>query len=221
MRFLIDDNMTPMTEEQFNDCLSRVSEQRREKVLKYKFQAGREQSLKAYMLLQRLLKEEYGITEPPVFRELENGKPVIVGHEDIHFNMSHCKYAVACAVSNEPVGIDAEVIKENVKDDLARYVLSDEELEDLTPLKFTRLWTMKEAVVKLDKMVYEDAKKEFSLASMTGFGADGTKIEKEQDFEQVRGDFDTNPFVTAVLEHIKTKDALGSELIERLKPLVH
>ena len=63
--------------------------------------------------------------------------------------MSHCKYAVACAVSNEPVGIDAEVIKENVKDDLARYVLSDEELEDLTPLKFTRLWTMKEAVVKL------------------------------------------------------------------------
>ena len=71
-----------MTEEQFNDCLSRVSEQRREKVLKYKFQAGREQSLKAYMLLQRLLKEEYGITEPPVFRELENGKPVIVGHED-------------------------------------------------------------------------------------------------------------------------------------------
>ncbi|MBR1940531.1 MAG: DUF4954 family protein [Bacteroidaceae bacterium] len=79
----------------------------------------------------------------------------------------------------------------------------------------------KEAVIGLDKMVYEDAKKEFSLASMTGFGADGTKIEKEQDFEQVRGDFDTNPFVTAVLEHIKTKDALGSELIERLKPLVH
>ena len=147
MKFLIDDNMTPMTEEQFNDCLSRVSEQRREKVLKYKFQAGREQSLKAYMLLQKLLKEEYGITEPPVFRELENGKPVIVGHEDIHFNMSH--YAVACAVSNEPVGIDVEVVKEKVKDELARYVLSDEELEGLTPLKFTRLWTMKEAVVKL------------------------------------------------------------------------
>jgi 4'-phosphopantetheinyl transferase len=141
--------MTPMTEEQFNDCISRVSEQRREKVLKYRFQTGREQSLKAYMLLQRLLKEEYGITEPPVFRELENGKPVIIGHEDIHFNMSHCKYAVACAISNEPVGIDVEVVKEKVKDELARYVLSDEELEDLTPLKFTRLWTLKEAVVIL------------------------------------------------------------------------
>ena len=138
-----------MTEEQFNYCLSKVSEQRREKVQKYKFSAGREQSLRAYMLLQRLLKEEYGIIEPPVFRELENGKPVIVGHEDIHFNMSHCKYAVACAVSNEPVGIDVERIMEKVNDDLAKYVLSDEELKDLTPLKFTRLWTMKEAVVKL------------------------------------------------------------------------
>lgn len=149
MRYLIDDNMTPMTEEQFNDCLSKVSEQRREKVLRYKFASGREQSLKAYMLLQRLLKEEYGITEPPIFRELENGKPVIVGHEDIHFNMSHCKYAVACAVNDSPVGIDVERIQDTVKQSLAEYVLSDRELIDLTPLKFARLWTMKEAVVKL------------------------------------------------------------------------
>ena len=74
-------------------------------------------------------------------------------------------------------------------------------------------------MVGLDKMVYEDAKKEFSLSSMTGFGADGTKFEKEQDFEQVRGDFESNPFVTAVLDHIKTKTALGNELIDRLKPL--
>ena len=77
----------------------------------------------------------------------------------------------------------------------------------------------KDAVIGLDKMVYEDAKKEFSLSSMTGFGADGTKFEKEQDFEQVRGDFESNPFVTAVLDHIKVKTALGNELIERLKPL--
>ena len=46
----------------------------------------------------------------------------------------------------------------------------------------------KEAVIGLDKIIYEDARKEFSLASMTGFGADGTKEDKEMDFEQVRGD---------------------------------
>ncbi|MBQ8674223.1 MAG: DUF4954 family protein [Bacteroides sp.] len=74
----------------------------------------------------------------------------------------------------------------------------------------------KEAVIGLDRMVYEDAKKEFSLASMTGFGADGSRIEKERDFEQVRGDFESNPFVTAVLKHIEVKEALGNELIERI-----
>ena len=75
----------------------------------------------------------------------------------------------------------------------------------------------KEAVVGLDRMVYEDAKKEFSLASMTGFGADGSRLEKEQDFEQVRGDFESNPFVTAVLKHIEVKTALGDELIGRMR----
>ncbi len=75
----------------------------------------------------------------------------------------------------------------------------------------------KTAVVGLDKMVYEDAKKEFSLASMTGFGTDGTQSEKEQDFEQVRGVFENNPFVTAVLEHIRVKTDLGNELIERIR----
>ena len=75
----------------------------------------------------------------------------------------------------------------------------------------------KEAVVGLDRMVYEDAKKEFSLASMTGFGADGSRLEKELDFEQVRGDFESNPFVMAVLKHIEVKTALGDELIGRMQ----
>lgn len=77
----------------------------------------------------------------------------------------------------------------------------------------------KEAVVGLDKMVYEDARKEFSLSSMTGFGADGSRDEMKQDFGQVRGDFESNTFVTAVLKHIEEKTNLGDELIERLTPL--
>ncbi len=78
----------------------------------------------------------------------------------------------------------------------------------------------KEAVIGLDRMVYDDAKKEFSLSSMTGFGADGTREEKQMDFEQVRGDFESNPFVTAVLQHIETKTALGDELIGRMRKLL-
>ena len=69
-------------------------------------------------------------------------------------------------------------------------------------------------------MVYSDARKEFSLSSMTGFGADGSRDEMVQDFEQVRGAFESNPFVTAVLKHIDDKSALGDELIQRLHSLI-
>lgn len=78
-----------------------------------------------------------------------------------------------------------------------------------------RRW--KDAVIGLDKELYEDARKEFNLASMTSFGADGTREEKEQDFSEVRGDFESNAFVTAVLEHIRVKQALGDELLGRLR----
>lgn len=75
----------------------------------------------------------------------------------------------------------------------------------------------KTCVVKLDQMVYDDAKKEFSLSFKTGFGADGNIQDQAMDFEQVRGAFDKNPFVMATLKHIEDKKALGDELIERIK----
>ena len=75
----------------------------------------------------------------------------------------------------------------------------------------------RKAVVGLDKMIYDDAKKEYSLSSMTGFGADGSRQDKEDDFEQVRGVFESNPFVLSVLQHIEQKNKLGDELIERLR----
>ena len=77
----------------------------------------------------------------------------------------------------------------------------------------------KVSVVGLDRMVYDDARKEFSLSAMTGFGADGSRDEMKLDFEQVRGDFESNPFVTAVLKHIDDKTALGDELINRIGQL--
>ncbi|MBR6305900.1 MAG: DUF4954 family protein, partial [Bacteroidales bacterium] len=48
------------------------------------------------------------------------------------------------------------------------------------------------------------------------FGADGTKEDKEMDFSEVRGVFESNSFVTAVLDHIQKKDALGDDIIARL-----
>lgn len=76
------------------------------------------------------------------------------------------------------------------------------------------------SVVELDREVYADAKKEFSLSAMTGFGADGDEVQQARDFEEVRGAFDSNPYVSSILKHIEDKSALGQDLLDRLAPLL-
>ncbi|WP_353121639.1 DUF4954 family protein [Dysgonomonas capnocytophagoides] len=78
----------------------------------------------------------------------------------------------------------------------------------------------KEAVVSLDNMIYDDARKEFSLPTRISFGLDGNKRDQKIDFERVRGVFEKNAFVEAVLEHIKVKTQLGNDTIERLKQAI-
>ena len=76
------------------------------------------------------------------------------------------------------------------------------------------------SVVELDREVYADAKKEFSLSAMTGFGADGDEVQQARDFEEVRGAFDSNPYVSSILKHIEDKSALGQDLLDCLAPLL-
>lgn len=134
-------------------ALPLLSAQRREQALKFKHELGRKQCAMAYLLLCKGLRQEYGITERPVFEYSEHGKPQIVGHPDIHFNISHCREAVLCVVSDQPVGCDIESIRE-YKESLARYTMNDTELEKILhsphpEQAFIRLWTMKEALLKL------------------------------------------------------------------------
>lgn len=134
-------------------ALPLLSEQRRQQTLKFKYEQGRKTCAMAYLLLCEALRKEYAITELPVFDYGEHGKPFIVGRPDIHFNFSHCREAVICVVSDHPVGVDVESIRE-YKDSLARYTMNDQELEriarsDRPDREFIRLWTMKEAKLKL------------------------------------------------------------------------
>lgn len=80
-----------------------------------------------------------------------------------------------------------------------------------------RRW--RDSVMKLDRMLYDDAKKEFSLSAKTGFGFDGLGRTRDADFEGVRGAFETNPFVLAVTDHMARKNALGAKWIDRLNAL--
>ena len=133
--------------------LKDISEQRREQALKFKFEQGQRLCVLAYQLLKEGLQKEYGITDNPIFEYNEHGKPSIVGHPEIYFNLSHCKEAAICVISDKPVGVDVESIRE-FKDSLVNYTMNDEEKAEMASSSnpastFIRLWTMKEATSKL------------------------------------------------------------------------
>ena len=73
------------------------------------------------------------------------------------------------------------------------------------------------SVVTIDRMLYDDARKEFSSVARIGFGVDVTSDRNTRaDFEHVRGWFERDPFVRMVLDHIDAKTALAEDLYSRL-----
>jgi hypothetical protein len=72
------------------------------------------------------------------------------------------------------------------------------------------------AVLNIDKWLYEDAKKEFALSKKIGFGTDGDDTDKEKDFENVRGTMETNESVLAIKRHMQEKELLGEKILKRI-----
>lgn len=111
---------------------------------------------------------------------------VVLGRlfNDIHSEYYAYEWKWACGVIKEYYGIDLQSAS---ADELAGLV---------------RRW--KESVVGLDRLLYEDACKEYALRSMM----DGNESLLDED-----------PFVQSILEHIKDKSALGDDALGRLESL--
>ena len=161
MRIAVIDHLDTITSNELEASIALLPQWRREQALRFSHEQGRKECTFSYLLLCRLLKEEYGIDEQPTFVYGEHGKPslsFVNPHNlpfpsPIHFNLSHCRKAIACVVSDSEVGIDVECLG-RYKDSLARHICNDEELAHIVAspspdTEFTRLWTQKEAVVKL------------------------------------------------------------------------
>lgn len=85
-------------------------------------------------------------------------------------------------------------------------------------IEITRRWM--NAVLEIDKLLFEDAQKEFSLIKQTGFGVDGDRIVQQRDFDNVRGEFETHAEVQAIRDHMSKKEALGYEVISQMEKLL-
>lgn len=91
--------------------------------------------------------EALGLSPAEVkFGKNEHGKPITDGME---FNLSHSGDIAVCAVSDKPIGIDIEALRE-IRPDAAKRFASAEELEYIgsDPRRLFEIWTLKEAYFK-------------------------------------------------------------------------
>ena len=147
MEIRIFDDMSQCTETEVRRLLPLVSAQRREQALKFRHTFGQFACLKSYVVLSEMLGFK------PEFDYNEHGKPFIRFFGSPFFSISHCREAIAVVVSDEPVGIDAESIRD-VSEALIDKTMNPTEAADIRSAedmaeRFTEYWTRKEAVLKL------------------------------------------------------------------------
>lgn len=100
-------------------------------------------------LLAELFRERTG-GELPEIRTEERGKPVFADCP-LHFSITHTKNHAFCALSDVPIGIDAEELDRKTNPKLADKILSPGEAArfDGSREMLLRFWVLKEAAAKL------------------------------------------------------------------------
>ena len=106
----------------------------------------------ALALLAEMYRNRTGQPMPEILR-LPGGKPCFA-EGGLHFSVSHTKRRVFCALSDRPVGIDAEELDRDIDPRRADKILSPTErlryeAQPDKRLALLKLWVLKEAAVKL------------------------------------------------------------------------
>lgn len=153
MNIYLFDKLNEVDENKIYEYLELLTVERRQKVIRYKYMNDKKLSIAAYLLLKYAMKAEFGIIDEFEFAYGDKGKPYFKNYPNIFFNFSHCKYGVACVVSECEVGID---IQDIIPFDwnLAKKVCCNEEIKELSLSKnkerdFCKIWTSKEGYLKM------------------------------------------------------------------------
>lgn len=106
------------------------------------------------LLLRQMYEALTGEEEMPEIGKMPRGKPYFLTG-DLHFSITHTKTRVFCAISDKPIGIDAEDLGRQINPNLAEKILSPGELACYNAAPAGQrneillwLWVMKEAEVK-------------------------------------------------------------------------
>ena len=159
-RLYINDRLDTLGADDVEALIAGFPAWRQEHTRKIRNAIARKESAAAFALLHQALKTDFGIVDYR-FAYSTQGKPHLESHPTVHFNLSHCRKAVACAISRRPVGIDIETLGRYRKS-LAEYTMNEDEMREILSANdtchdgfserdiiFTTLWTRKEAFAKL------------------------------------------------------------------------
>ena len=153
-RLYIMDISALASEEVFSRWYAQMPAYRKEKISRIKTARSRRQSLAAGILLDRALCDTgitgYGISAG------EHGKPYVMGYSGICFSLSHSEDMAALGISGREIGVDIQRVR-HFSEKLKSRVFSEAELSEARRLcaegadmdtVCTRMWTMKEAIMK-------------------------------------------------------------------------
>ena len=133
--------------------IDELSKYRLNKANRYKSNKDRNLSLAAGLVFNMGLKKLYNLKEKEIdIGLLEYGKPYVINHPEINFNIAHSGSMSICVFSSNRVGCDIEQVRRfNI--DVMNRCYSDKEIEfinkaDDKDLAFTRIWLHKEAFLK-------------------------------------------------------------------------
>lgn len=138
----------------------KVDSERLSKMMRTRPPVARVRSLLAGYLLQHAVKEFLGIKNRETVLDLkycygERGKPYLSDYPQIYFSLSHSGNLVACAVSEQEIGLDVQKYEVG-KEGIARRFFAKEEAMQLALEKdekarealFFRFWSIKESYLK-------------------------------------------------------------------------
>ncbi len=155
MVYSIFENMERCTPEEVQRLLPLVPEEHQAIALKFKHTFGQFATLESILMLKELLVSNGLVPEddPLHFEYNPHGKPYLVNHQDVHFNISHCPNAIAVAVDSAPIGVDVERFV-TPSESLLNYCLNEDEVQQVKQSAcpeqtFAAFWTKKEALFKL------------------------------------------------------------------------
>ena len=163
-----------LTRSTFESLLLLVSREKQLRIKRYHAYRDAQNALLGDVLARMLICRATGRSNKQLeFTTNEYGKPSLITDTHIHYNISHAGHCIACAIDDEPVGIDIERIKPiDIK--IAERFFAPDEILYITSLKdnllvrrFYEVWTKKESRIKYEGKGLSKPLPSFSVCTPT------------------------------------------------------